>query len=400
MSSIRLLSSGQGLPWERLIDLVGADSGSLLRVKLRDRITLILIDDLPSPAASILKQCMLSGGADALVHREVLTCKTDKSGAVVYGTPATLLRGCDSLRNQPFGLDTVATRIRECIAKDTRPEFLKINNTKLVYSGTPLIMGILNITPDSFSDGGSFSSPEAAAQQAVAMEKAGAAVIDIGGESTRPGSKVVSAEKQKARVLPVIEAVRKRTTVPVSIDTCIPEVAEAAVKAGAGMINSTNAMETPGMTELAVSLGLPVVLMHMKGTPETMQTKPFYEDGDAPEEIAHYLLSRVETLVKTGMPREMILVDPGIGFGKRLEDNLALIHSLEWIGNVTGCRVLLGHSRKTFLGSITGIDMADQRDSVTHIVTALTSGADMIRVHDVPGTVAALKVSKALRMSL
>ncbi len=163
------------------------------------------------------------------------------------------------------------------------------------------------------------------------------------------------------------------------------------------MINSINGMETQGMTEFAVSQELPVVLMHMKGSPETMQTKPFY--GDAPDEIGHYLLSRVESIVKAGLPREKIIVDPGIGFGKRLEDNIALIHSLEWIGILTGCRVLLGHSRKSFLKNLSGINQADQRDSVSHLVTATVRGAGIVRVHDVPGTVAALKVSSALRRS-
>lgn len=398
MSSIRLLSSGQGLPWEMLVDLVGADRGCLPRVTLRDRIKVVLIHDLPSPAASILKQCMLSGGADALVHREVLTCRIEKSRAVVFGTPAALSRGCDSLRNQPFGLDAVSREIRKNITANPRPDSLSIGDRELPYSDTPLIMGILNITPDSFSDGGSYPSPEAAAIRAAAMEKAGAHIIDIGGESTRPGSKAISAKEQQLRVLPVINAIRKFSSIPISIDTCIPEVAEAAVNAGADMINSINAMETQGMTEFAVSQELPVVLMHMKGSPETMQTKPFY--GDAPDEIGHYLLSRVESIVKAGLPREKIIVDPGIGFGKRLEDNITLIHSLEWIGVVTGCRVLLGHSRKSFLNNLTGINQADQRDSVSHIVTAMVSGADIVRVHDVPGTVAALKVSSSLRSSL
>ncbi len=398
MSSIRLLSSGHGIPWEMLVDFVGADLGCLPRVTLRDRIAVILIDDLPSPAASILKQCMLSGGADALVHREVLTCRIDKSRAVVYGTPAMLYRGCDSLKNQPFGLDSMAMQIRKLIEGSALPASVEVNKSKLTYSVAPLIMGILNITPDSFSDGGSYSSPEVAANQAVVMEKSGAHIIDIGGESTRPGARSVTAREQRSRVLPVIEAIRQRTEVPISIDTCIPEVAEAAVKAGAGMINSINAMETPGMIELAASLGLPVVLMHMKGTPHTMQNGPFY--GDAPQEIAHYLLCRVEVLVKAGLPREKILVDPGIGFGKRQEDNLALIHALEWIGIHTGCRVLLGHSRKSFLKGITGIDQADQRDSVSHIVTVMAEGADVVRVHDVPGTIAALKLSDLLRRTL
>ena len=398
MTSIRLLCSGEGLPWEKLIALVEADSGCKPRVTLRDRISVILIDDLPSPAASILKQCMLSGGADALVHREVLTCRIERSRAVVYGTPATLLRGCDSLRNQPFDLGSTGEEIRKYLLQDTRPKSVFINKTELKYSSNPLIMGILNVTPDSFSDGGKYLSPSDAAERAVALEKSGADIIDIGGESTRPGSKSVSSRAQQERVIPVIKAIRQRSSIPLSIDTSLPEVAEAAVETGAGMINSVNSMETPGMIELAASLKLPVVLMHMKGTPETMQRKPLY--GDAPAEIAHYLLGRVELLVKAGLPRESVIVDPGIGFGKRLEDNLSLINSLEWLGSATGCRVLLGHSRKSFFGAITGIQKAEQRDSVTHIVTAMCNGADIIRIHDVEGAVAALKVTGALRGAL
>lgn len=396
MSSIRLLCTGRGLPWESLIDLVGADSGCLPRVTLRDRITVFLIDDLPSPAASILKQCMLSGGADALVHREVLTCRIKKSKAIVYGTPAALMRGCSSLRNQPFALDSIGEEMEKFLLDDKRASSLKVNETILNYSDSPLIMGILNTTPDSFSDGGKYSSSRAAADHAIEMQKAGASIIDIGGESTKPGSEPVSVEEQLARVIPVIHAIREISSVPISIDTTNPEVAHSAILAGAGMINSVNALETPGMVELAVALKIPVVLMHMKGTPVSMQMNPRY-DGDVSTEIAHYLLSRVEFLVSKGMSREMIIVDPGIGFGKRLEDNISLVNSVDWIGQFTGCRVLLGHSRKSFLGCITGIGRADQRDTATHLVTSMTTGVDIFRVHDVPGTVAALKVARTLR---
>jgi dihydropteroate synthase len=398
VSSARLLSSGQGLAWECLIDLVGADSGCLPRVILRDRITAVLVEDLPGPAASILKQCMLSGGADALVHREVLTCRIPLSSAVVYGTPASILRGCYSLEGQPFGLPDIASAIRELTKEDSRVGFLRVNNRNMMFSDAPLIMGILNITPDSFSDGGKFFTPEAAAEQAVLMEKAGADIIDIGGESTRPGSHSVSAEKQISRVIPVIMKIRERTSIPLCIDTCLPDVAQAAVEAGAGMVNSIDGMETPGMAELAVSLGVPVAVMHKKGIPATMQINPSYSDVE--REVAHYLLSRVLFLVSKGLSRECILVDPGIGFGKTLENNLSLLRSLEWIGSLTGCRVLLGHSRKTFLKTVTGIELPDERDSVTHIVTSQIRGADMVRVHDVPGTVAALKLTSALRRGL
>lgn len=398
MSSVRLLSSGQGLAWESLVDLVGADSACVPRVVLRDRISAVLVEEVPSPAASILKQCMLAGGADALVHREVLTCRIPASRAVVYGTPSAILRGCNSLEGQPFGLSDTGCEIRKLMKPDALADRLRVNNRNLIFTETPLVMGILNVTPDSFSDGGEFLSPEEAASKAVMMEKAGADIIDIGGESTRPGSCAVSAKEQIARVIPVIEAIRNFTDVPLSIDTCLPEVAEAAICKGAGMINCIDGMETPGMAELAVSLGVPVAVMHMKGIPETMQINPSY--GDVSREVAHYLLSRVESLVNRGLSAGSILVDPGIGFGKRLEDNLSLLHSLEWIGLITGCRVLIGHSRKSFLKTITGIELPDRRDSITHVVTSLVTGADMVRVHDVTGTVAALKLALAIRRAL
>jgi dihydropteroate synthase len=230
------------------------------------------------------------------------------------------------------------------------------------------------------------------------MEEAGAAIIDVGGESTRPGSKTVSAGEQRSRVIPVIKAIRELSSVPVSIDTCVPSVAEAAVEAGAGMVNSINGMETPGMVELAVSLSVPVVVMHMKGTPENMQVEPFYSDASA--EVQEYLVSRVQTLLRAGLQKKKIIVDPGIGFGKRPGDNLVLINSMKELGIITGCRTLLGHSRKSFLGSITGIEKPDRRDGVTHAVTTHVNGVDILRVHDVEGTVAALKVAEALRRSL
>jgi dihydropteroate synthase len=342
---------------------------------------------------------MLSGGADALVHREVLTCRTEKSRAVVYGTPAALLRGCDSLSGQPFDLGEVAAKLRKLVEGAVLPETIDVNGRVLAYSDFPLVMGILNTTPDSFSDGGNYyADPRSAARCALAMEEAGAAIIDVGGESTRPGSKTVSAGEQRSRVIPVIKAIRELSSVPVSIDTCVPSVAEAAVEAGAGMVNSINGMETPGMVELAVSLSVPVVVMHMKGTPENMQVEPFYSDASA--EVQEYLVSRVQTLLRAGLQKKKIIVDPGIGFGKRPGDNLVLINSMKELGIITGCRTLLGHSRKSFLGSITGIEKPDRRDGVTHAVTTHVNGVDILRVHDVEGTVAALKVAEALRRSL
>jgi len=226
------------------------------------------------------------------------------------------------------------------------------------------------------------------------MKDQGACIIDIGGESTRPGSQPVSAGEQIARVIPVIKGIRAESDIPISIDTCIPDVAEAALESGAGMINSINGMETPGMAELAAGYCVPVCVMHMQGTPESMQNRPRYRDASG--EIADYLLSRVIHLGETGIPRERILVDPGIGFGKSLENNLDLLRSLEWIGIHTGCRVLLGHSRKSFLGILSGIENPSERDALTHVASVLVAGADVLRVHDVKGTATSFKVAEAL----
>ncbi len=394
MISARLLKGGDPVNWGEIITLTGADPESLPRLKRRDSIAVVLVKGLPSPAASILKQCMLSGGADALVHRDVLTCGVSVSSAAVYGTPRAIARGCESMAGQPFSLGDTAAVVMKLLQDPDLPPSITINGAVLEYRGTPLIMGIINATPDSFSDGGSYSSPEAAADMACRMAEQGAALVDVGGESTRPGSGWVSAEEQISRVIPVISAIRERCGVPVSVDTRLPEVARTAVAAGAGMINSVNALESPGMADAAAELGVPVCLMHMLGTPDTMQDDPGYTD--VIDEVGEYLLKAVERAVSAGVRKERILVDPGIGFGKRLEDNLALLGSLEHLKRHTGCRVLLGHSRKSFIKAVTGIKDPGERDCVTHIVSILARGADMVRVHDVAGSSSAFAVADAL----
>ncbi|PIE53625.1 dihydropteroate synthase [Candidatus Fermentibacteria bacterium] len=394
MISVRLLGAGSGVPWKELVEMVGADPASVPRLQKRDRICLLLASSLSSPAATILKQCMLSGGADALVHREVITCAAQSSDAVVYGVPSALIRGCDSLSGQPFGLTKLAERIRALLESPDLPRSVTINSKVLFYTEKPLIMGILNTTPDSFSDGGSYSTVDEAVNRALFMAENGADIIDVGGESTRPGSLPVPEKEQIERTVPVIRGIREKSDVPISIDTTLPGVAEAACAAGAGLINSIDAMETPGITCLAAGLKVPVCIMHMKGIPETMQQNPEY--GDVAGEVTNYLLKRVKRLCEKGIDRRKIIVDPGIGFGKTLEHNLSLIRSMAAIRMETGCRVLLGHSRKSFLGMLTDVNNPAERDWLTHLVTVLSKDADFVRVHDVRGTSLALKTAKAL----
>ncbi len=259
----------------------------------------------------------------------------------------------------------------------------------------PLVMGILNVTPDSFSDGGDFVALEKALQHARSMIEEGAAIIDVGGESTRPGAAPVSAEDEIARVAPVIRALAAEAGALVSIDTSKPAVMRAAVAAGAGMINDVRALREPGALEAAAELGLPVCLMHLQGEPRTMQQAPHYDDVVA--EVAGFLRDRIQACEAADIPRRRLLVDPGFGFGKRLEHNLSLLKHLGRFADLDA-PLLVGISRKSMLGRILGDAPLAQRlhASVAAALLAAQRGARILRVHDVGPTVQALKVLDAV----
>ncbi|HKS54288.1 MAG TPA: dihydropteroate synthase [Steroidobacteraceae bacterium] len=260
---------------------------------------------------------------------------------------------------------------------------------------TPVVMGVLNITPDSFSDGGRFADAEVALRHALRMVEEGAALIDIGGESTRPGARAVDAEEEIRRVVPVIEALAARTRVPISIDTSKAAVMTAAVRAGASVINDVRALREPGALEAAAGSGAAICLMHMQGEPRTMQADPRY--GDVVAEVCDFLRERAEACRAAGIANDRLLIDPGIGFGKRLEHNLALLAGLPALIEL-GWPVLVGVSRKSMLGALLG-RAVDERvaGGVAMATAAVLSGASIVRTHDVAPTVDALKVAEALR---
>jgi dihydropteroate synthase len=259
----------------------------------------------------------------------------------------------------------------------------------------PQVMGVLNVTPDSFSDGGDFFSADAAVERALAMQAEGAAIIDIGGESTRPGAEPVSAEDEIRRVVPVIEALQVRLTVPISIDTQKPEVMRAAVAAGAGFINDVNALRAPGALEAAAECQVPVCLMHMQGEPRTMQADPHYDD--VVDEVSGFLQQRAAACEQAGIAREHILLDPGFGFGKTLQHNLQLLARLETIGAL-GFPLLVGLSRKSMIGKLLGLDVGERlAASIALAVMAVERGAALVRAHDVAPTWQALQMQVALR---
>ncbi|MBS3804561.1 MAG: dihydropteroate synthase [Oleiphilaceae bacterium] len=257
------------------------------------------------------------------------------------------------------------------------------------------VMGVLNATPDSFSDGGRFSRLDAALGHALQMVSEGAAFIDVGGESTRPGAQPVPLQEELDRVCPVIEAIHAEMDVAISVDTSAPEVMEEAVRLGAGLINDVRALRQPGALEAAVASGVPVCLMHMQGQPGTMQAQPLY--SSVSREVGVFLMERVRLLEEAGMPPDRILLDPGFGFGKSLAHNLELLDSLEQLQTL-GYPLLVGMSRKSMLGHITGRDVLERLPAGLAAATiAAMKGASIIRVHDVKETVDAVKVVSAMK---
>lgn len=256
-------------------------------------------------------------------------------------------------------------------------------------------MGILNVTPDSFSDGGVFLSAEAALAQARRMVEEGAAIIDVGGESTRPGAAAVTSWQEMDRVLPVIEAIQRELPVVISIDTSKPEVMRAAVAAGAGLINDVRALREEGALQTAVRAAVPVCLMHMQGEPRTMQQAPHY--GDVVADVKCFLAERISACVAAGMPRERLLIDPGFGFGKALGHNLSLFKHLD-VFQELNLPVLIGVSRKSMSGALLGRSLEQRLPaSIALAALAVWQGAAIIRAHDVRATVDAVKMIWAVK---
>jgi len=267
---------------------------------------------------------------------------------------------------------------------------------RLDFSGGCVVMGVLNVTPDSFSDGGRFLKANMAIEHGLQMAADGAAIIDIGGESTRPGAKPISADEQIKRVIPVIEALSKNVDVPISIDTNKSEVARAALKAGAAMINDITALSDERLGKLAAEQQVPIVLMHMQGEPSTMQTEPRYEDVVG--EVLKFLLGRAKRAEQFGISKKRIFIDPGIGFGKTLEHNLLLLRNIDRFV-ATGYRVLAGTSRKSFIGQLTAEENPPDRIFGTAATVALcvAAGVSIVRVHDVAEMVDVVKVVSAIK---
>lgn len=355
---------------------------------------LVKISALSTPAANIFKQTALSLGADVAVHRQVITGKIECSDVIFMGTRRQLRRTALALSGQPFGLGSLEGDVSRLLTNlNGKCLDLDLPGGKLTFTH-PVIMGALNVTPDSFSDGGRFLDPRAARDRIDEMLAEGADIIDVGAESTRPGSDSVPVTQQLDRLEKVIVHLQDKKCMW-SIDTTQSDVARHALQAGASILNDTSGGLDPSLWLLAKEHRAAYVLMHIKGTPRTMQRSPSYRDF--PAELFGFFTSRLEEISSAGLPRTSLIIDPGIGFGKRLPDNTAAIRRLGEL-RAFGLPILVGASRKSFLGKILGTEACDRLEgSLAAAVLSAWNGASILRVHDVAQTRQALDTAAAIR---
>lgn len=378
---------------------IGCDEYAIPILASKAILRTILLKNIDNRAANIIKQELLSIGGDAAINRDVSNFVFGKSDILIFATLRQLEKLKDKLSKQPFGLKDLGNKISNALHNyENTQNDIKIPSGSLNIKNKPLIMGVLNVTPDSFSDGGMYLDKNKALDHALSMIEYGADIIDIGGESSRPGAKPISIDEEKSRIIPVLKLILKKTKIPISIDTYKPEVANACLEEGASIINDITAMrfKNGAMAKIVSQYKVPVILMHMKGNPQNMQNNPYYEDVIS--EIGLFFEKRISFAVSKGISPDKIIIDPGIGFGKRLEDNIEILRRLKEF-KIFGKPIALGTSRKSFLGILTGIKDPKERclGSVISAIWGYLNGANILRVHDVYETIQALKIINAIK---
>ncbi len=344
----------------------------------------ILLEGIKCNIANIIKQEMLSVGGDAAVSRSAVSCSVTETDCVIMGTAKQIQRLSDKISIQPLGLSIISKAIKELLANVSKDLFiLKTCRREIVLGEKTEIMGILNVTPDSFSDGGLFKDTDEAVEYGLRMTEEGADIIDIGGESSRPGAVPVPLKEEIARVIPVIKGLERSIKIPISIDTTKAEVARIAVESGADIVNDVSAMTFDNqMVNTVADTGAGIILMHMRGTPKDMQ-KGDLSYRSLRGDIIDFLEDKIENAQMAGISREHVMVDPGIGFGKTQEDSVRLLKYLSEF-NVLGRPIVTGPSRKAFIGRITGGGAMERIEGTAAAVTAaIMNGTNVVRVHDV-----------------
>lgn len=381
---------------ETELQRIGVDSSGVSVLAQKSQFYVLKAHGLKAPAANILKQEMLSLGADCATARGSINCSIKTSDVIMTGTEKQFVLLLDKIKNQPFKLKELACEIEQLFcSSEYQFSIMLANGKQMDFSKNTAIMGILNVTKDSFFDGGKYFQLDKAVGHAICLINEGADILDIGGESTRPGSKGITEEEELNRVLPVIEKLKKETNITISIDTRKSAVAKAAIDAGAVIVNDVSSgLYDSNMLNVVCELNVPIVLMHHQRIPETMQDNPNYED--LIKEVFQFFQNRIKTCVELGVSIKKVILDPGIGFGKRVHDNLNLIRNLgEFLS--LGRPILLGASRKSFIGAILNSKIDDRKvASLAVAVLCAQNGAHILRVHDVSETKKAIQMVHAI----
>lgn len=362
---------------------IGVDPYGIAAMAPKTRQLLILLEKQSCKVANILKQEMLSLGADAAVARGSVACSVAGTDVLLMGTQKQIGTLVRKIEKQPFGLAAIATDLAALLERVSLERLvLKTARREIDLGEKTRIMGVLNVTPDSFSDGNRYLDREKAVERALQMADEGADIIDIGGESTRPGAKPVPAREEIARVAPVVEALSAKLKIPLSVDTTKAAVAEKALAAGAEIINDVSALGDRKMAFVVRDRQAALILMHMRGTPATMQSGDLAYD-DLMGDIVAYLDKACRKAEAAGVGRDHLVIDPGIGFGKTCDDNCRIIRKLGELKTL-GLPLLVGTSRKAFIGRVTGGAPSERLEgTAATVVAAVLKGAQIIRVHDV-----------------
>jgi dihydropteroate synthase len=358
----------------------------------------ILLPDIECKVANIIKQQMLSLDGDAAVARGTVACSIPATDVILMGTAKQIGIFAAQIKTQPFGLKYLSEKLESVLANFQKTDHVLCTNQREIQLGKRTqIMGVVNVTPDSFSDGGKYLSTQAATDRALQLEAEGADIIDIGGESSRPGSEFISATEELKRIIPVIKGLYGKLSVPVSVDTLKAEVAEAAIAEGAEIVNDISSMTfDERMASVISESKVAVVLMHMKGIPKTMQEGPIAY-ADLMGDIIRYLAEQIKNARSHGIQAEKIVVDPGVGFGKTVRDNLSIIRNLSEL-KIFGMPILTGVSRKSFIGSMTNVgNPAERLEGTAAAITAsILNGSHLVRVHDVGSTKKIIAMADAI----
>lgn len=380
------------------IERIGSDQGGVASMFRKTMTINLKVYNLKLPQAHILKQEMLAIGGDAAVNRAVLVGGVERTDVLIMGTLKQYYELCRRLLRQPFSMKKLSEEIRQILSNISKDRYVwKVKDKEIELGQKTLIMGVVNVTPDSFSDGGLYIDKEKAFKHAIDLYENGADIIDIGGESTRPFAEPVSVEEEISRVVPVIEMIKNHNReILISVDTYKSETAKRALEAGADIVNDISGLNfDENMSKVVANSKAGLIVMHTRGKPQDMQKNTEYEDFMG--EVIENLSNSINKAINAGIERERIAIDPGIGFGKNFEHNLFILKKLKEF-SIFGLPILIGTSRKSFLGKITGKEASERDDeTMVSVGIAIINGAHIVRVHEVKRMKDAVKVADAIK---